>query len=105
MRISVLAFAVLVSVFAHSARAALKVDLDPDVDRKDILTPGCASWKIADGTTASQKFGDLTITLRGIGGPLAADWWRRGYDFRSSFASDGAYVRAENGPGQIELTL
>ena len=51
------------------------VDLNPDIQRSDILSPGWESWKVKDGSSASATFNGVTFTLKGT---LKADWHRAG---------------------------
>src|SRR5438874_9897431 len=84
-----------------AAHASLRVDIDPDVARKDILTPGWQSWKIHQGTSASERFDEITVTLRSTGDPLIADWWKGGYDTHATLASDGVFVRG----GAMQMSI
>ena len=57
-------FAASLLVFACAAHGALKVDISPNNGRNDVLTPHWENWRVAEGTSASQKFGEITATLR-----------------------------------------
>ena len=104
---SMIAAAVGVALIAlsHPLHAALKVDLNVNQDRKDILSPRMENWQIADGASASRKFGAVTVTLRAAapdGARLVGGWWKAGYDFGATMASDGVFVK---GTGTVALEI
>jgi hypothetical protein len=77
--------------------APLRVDLNPDIARSDILSPGWESWKVKDGTQATATFGGVTFTLSGS---LKTDWFKTGAEPDARVASDGVVC---NGP--LTLTI
>ena len=47
----------------------VQVDLNPDNRRKDVMTPDRQNWRIPQSAArASQKFGEVTVTLRQTAG-------------------------------------
>lgn len=103
------AVAVLLSLSGLSAvRAAVRVDLNPNCDRRDILTEGWENWSVPDGQSASQKFGDVRVTLRPAAnqpGRVGADWWKQGFDTQASLASDGVLIKDGQPGAPLELVL
>jgi hypothetical protein len=65
MRGLVLAFAFLLTPLA--ANAQLRVDINQDNGRSDVLAPGWVSWRVQQKETAAARFGDVTATLRAVG--------------------------------------
>ena len=57
---------------APAAFASPRVDLNPDNDRKDVLSAGCENWRVPDGPSVVRKFRDVTVTLRAVGSPAAS---------------------------------
>lgn len=84
------------------AYAGVRVDINQDNGRGDVLAPGWISWRIQEKETASARFGDLTATLRAFGpkAKLATAWWKPGFDYPARMASDGVVVA-----GKLELVL
>src|SRR5690606_13263048 len=84
---------------------ALEVDLSPDFERKDVLSPHMQNWRVAEGETATETFDGVTITLRALGAEpvLSTDWWKAGLDYPATMASDGVIVRGEGAAIQIIL--
>ncbi len=110
MRRIVAIAAIAIQISIHSANAAerLRVDIGPDNDRKDILTPGWENWKIAPAKSASKSFGAITIILRpvgGVGSGLAANWWKGGIDYGATLTSDGVFVADGDRGGQLEMAI
>lgn len=90
-------------VLAPAALAAgPRVDLNQDVPRADVLSPGWENWKIPEGATVSAKYGGVTVTLRAVGAnaKLTTGWWKPGFDYPARMASDGVIVS-----GRLELIL
>jgi hypothetical protein len=88
-----------------AAAAPLRVELNGDNGRRDVLTRGWTDWRVPDGEAATTTIGDLTFRLRAVGdgSKLTAGWWTRGFDFGATLASDGIQVA---GPGAaIELVI
>ncbi len=88
-----------------AAAAPLRVELNGDNGRRDVLTRGWTDWRVPDGVAATTTIGDLTFRLRAVGdgSKLTAGWWTRGFDFGATLASDGIQVA---GPGAaIELVI
>jgi hypothetical protein len=75
------------------------VDINPDVDRKDVLTDNTVSLDVPKNSkSASVTVDGLKITVRA--NRLDPDWWRGGYDADLSFSNDG--VMAE---GMLTLQI
>ena len=98
--------AAIVAAAAASA-APLRVELNGDNGRNDVRTRGWADWRIPNGPAASGTFGDVRLTLRpvGDGAKLVADWWKRGFDFEATLASDGASLVPGDGGSALELVI
>jgi hypothetical protein len=97
-----------VSPAAPAGAGAVKVDLNPDVPRADVRTPGCENWRVPEGPSATAKFGAVTVTLRKAGAAgtgLATAWWKPGFDYPATLASDGVFVKDGNRGGQMEIVL
>jgi hypothetical protein len=99
-------------VAATVVRAApLRVELNGDNGRNDVRTRGWTDWRIpmsqANATTASGTFGDVRLTLRAVGegATIASDWWKRGFDFEATLASDGASLVPNAGGAALELVV
>lgn len=85
--------------------AALRVDVNLNEDRKDILTRGWENWQVVDGQSAVRKFGDMTVRLRNVGGrALSGDWSKAGLQAGATMAADGVAVRGQ-GRVAVEITL
>jgi hypothetical protein len=98
-----LAALLLAPLFAPlPAAAGVRVDLNQDVARGDVISPGWENWRVPQGPSATAKFGDLTITLRAVGdnAKLTTGWWKAGFDYPARMASDGVIVA-----GPLELVL
>ena len=103
----------LVLCLAVLARAAfavepLRVDLNPDNDRKDVLSGHAENWRFVDGPAVSRSIGDVTVTFRKAGPAgtsLTTGWWKAGYDTGATLASDGVTVQNGDQGGQIEMVV
>lgn len=74
--------------------AGLKVDLNPPDRRGDVLTPHWENWPVREGNSASQKFEEVTITLRAATNELLSSILFKGtLDFGAHMASDGVAVK------------
>lgn len=93
-------------LLAPAALGAVRVDLNQDNDRKDALTQGWENWRIKDGPSASQKFGDVTVTLRAVGNgaTLAGVMWKGGFDTGATMASDGVSLKGDGATLEIVLS-
>src|SRR5688572_4382066 len=71
--------------------ASIRVDLNPDNGRSDVLTREWENWPVRDGAASvSRTFGTVTVTLRSAGntgGGLTANWWKPGLDYPARMAS------------------
>lgn len=87
---------------------ALKVDISPDNGRKDVLTPEWHNWLMKDAPSASEKFGNITVTFRiagAIGSDLTAAYWKGGADYGVHMANDGVTVKDGNKGGRLEMVI
>ncbi|WP_395089342.1 polysaccharide lyase family 1 protein [Armatimonas sp.] len=78
------------------------MDLNSDGARGDVRTPEWENWAPKEGTSASQTFGKVTVTLRSVGGTFGVGWWKAGYDSNATLASDGVISK---GMGKLELVF
>jgi hypothetical protein len=86
----------------------IRVDLSPDNGRQDVLARKAENWPFADAASASQRFRDVTVTLRKVGpvgSGLTAAWWKAGFDSNAALASDGVTVKEGDRGGQIEMRI
>ena len=92
---------------AAASAAPLRVELNGDNGRNDVRTRGWSDWRIPNGPAVSGTFGDVRLTLRpvGDGAKLVADWWKRGFDFEATLASDGASLVPGDGGSALELVI
>jgi hypothetical protein len=92
-----------------SAWAEIRVDLNPDNGRSDVLTREWENWPVRDGAASqSRQFGGVTVTLRkagSVGDALTGGWWKPGLDYAARMASDGAYVKGGERGGQMEVVI
>lgn len=80
------------AVFALVATHALafQIDLNADNDRKDQLSDGWSNWRVPSETpSASESFGNVSVTLRSTSGNLTSTMWKAGYDTNATVSSDG----------------
>ncbi len=107
------AIALACSAMACPARGdlPLRIDLNGDNGRNDVLTRGWDDWRIptpqAKATSTTITRDGLTLTLRtaGAGATLASDWWKRGFDFEATLASDGVCLVPGEGESVMELVI
>ncbi len=79
------------------AAAPLRVDLNTDVDRKDVQTRGWTNWRVPQDSSASLSEGAVKFTLSvqsSSPAKLSTAWWKRGYDTGATLASDGVFAPA-----------
>lgn len=109
------------SIDPLKTREGILVDFDPDNGRSDIRTKLAKQWVIPTGKSETAlSIGGLDCSLRifqpeaSMGSPsekanvkrdglLAWGWWKAGYDFAATLASDGV-TTSENGD-VIELSI
>ncbi|HWP40521.1 MAG TPA: hypothetical protein VNL70_06305, partial [Tepidisphaeraceae bacterium] len=102
----IIAAAVALQTFASGASAKpLRLDINADNDRRDMLSQTCQNWRVSDGASASQRFGDLLLTLRATRGTIRGDMWKGGIDHNSPLANDGVYVHSDDRAGMLELLI
>src|SRR5688500_6111407 len=87
------------------AAAPLRVDVNPDNGRKDVLTRGWEDWRVGDGAAAPFQHGNITVRFRapvkGGAKQLGGAMWKGGYDTGATLASDGLVARG----GAIEMVI
>jgi hypothetical protein len=95
----------LISAAAAGAASPLRVDLNPDNGRKDVLTRGWEDWRVGDGAAATFKHGDTTVRFRAAanGGAkqLGGAMWKGGYDTGATMTSDGLVARG----GPVDMVI
>ena len=98
---------VAIAVGSFASAAPLRVELNGDNGRNDVRTRGWADWRIPNGQAVSGTFGDVQLTLRAVGdgATLVSDWWKRGFDFEATLASDGASLVPGEGDSALELVI
>jgi hypothetical protein len=96
---TILAFGALV----HAAE--LKVDLNPPDNRKDLLTPHWENWAWREGGSASQTFGNVTVTFRAATNEVLSPVLFKGsLDYGATMAADGI-VSKNSSSGGIEMII
>lgn len=109
IRVSLLLGSALIAASTASA-APLRIELNGDNGRNDVRTRGWTDWRIPMGqaraTTASGTFDGVRLTLLAVGdgATIASDWWKRGFDFEATLASDGASLLPGDGTA-LELVI
>lgn len=96
--LATLAAGLLLAPFARAD--GVRVDVNPDMPRGDILSPQWANWKVPDGVSATATFGGVTFTLRAPDAKLVGAWWKAGLDYPARMVSDGVTVA-----GKLELHI
>lgn len=105
-RAGAILFIGLALVFAASA-APLKVDFSI-AGRPDSVAPGYEQWFVTGGTSATQRFGDITATLSvlgAVGKELRAVWWKGAVRDGALLVADGVTVEGGDAGGALELRL
>ncbi len=99
---TVLTVAAALALAPVAAVAGPRVDLNQDVARRDVLSPGWENWRVPAAAAATAKFGAIAVTLRAVGpgAKLGTGWWKPGFDHPARMASDGVVVH-----GGLELVL
>jgi hypothetical protein len=89
----------ILSVLAISLPAAeLKVDLNPPDRRGDVITPHWENWPAHEGSSISQKFGDITVTFRTATNEILSPVLFKGsLDWHASMAADGIVTKNSDG--------
>src|SRR3954469_9622749 len=93
-----------VAMFSAEARAEIRVDLGPNMGRKDTAAPHWQAWEIADSPSVTREFGPLKVTLSatGEGRPsLVGHWYKSGLEYGAAMAADGLTVQG----GQIPINI
>jgi hypothetical protein len=101
--------AVACSILVPAVRgaAALRVDINPDNGRRDVLTKGWADWRLGGSATTPITVGGVKIAFRpsagagaGADGALAVEMWKGGYDTGAHLVSDGLIAR-----GAVDMVI
>src|SRR5687767_11130670 len=89
-------------LFQPVTRAAvLRVDINPDNDRRDVLTKGWTDWRSGNGAGKLFQSGDVKVAFRASdGATITAGMWKGGFDTGATMASDGLVAR-----GGIEMVV
>jgi hypothetical protein len=88
--------------------APLRVDINQETQRKDVLTQGWENWMLKEGASASRKFAEVTVTVRTagpVGKGLATSIYKAALDTAATVAADGVFVKEGNKGGSLELVL
>jgi hypothetical protein len=96
-------FGVLIFTFHAACARELKVDLNPNEGRKDILSTTMENW-MWDGQSNSKHFGDITVTLKAASTPLRAMFYKGLLDYGARMACDGVVGDVAAG-GVVELIV
>ncbi len=96
---------VLHSLLLHPIHAKpVRVDLNPQQERPDILTHEWENWSLpTDVVSAERDFGSVKVVLMaGNSAKLTTFWWKAGLAHGASMASDGVMVST---PGSSSMKL
>lgn len=91
-----------------SAQTPLRVDFNPNDDRRDVLSRHAENWRVVPAESISKTLGTVSVTLRKIGDAgsrLTWGWWKGGLDWGATLASDGVTVENGESGGSIEMTI
>jgi hypothetical protein len=86
------------AVASAAARGAWRVDVSPELDRRDHLTRESQNLKVRPSGEADLTLDGVQLTIRPLEGSdsnLLADWWKAGLVHDATMASDGAYVEGD----------
>ena len=85
--------------------AALRVDINPDNDRRDVLTTGWTDWRLGTGVGRPLESGNVRVWFRvgarGAASRITTDMWKGGFDTGATMASDGLVARG----GSIDMVI
>ena len=93
--------------FAFGAAAPLKVDFSI-AGRPDSIAPGYEQWFVTGGSSATQRFGDITATISvasSFGKGLRAVWWKGAARDGARLVADGVTVDSGDAGGALDLRL
>ncbi|HEV2292730.1 MAG TPA: hypothetical protein VGR35_02680 [Tepidisphaeraceae bacterium] len=83
----------------------LRVDINPDNGRKDVLTKGWDDWRVGEGASKPLRLGNATVAFRiprtGGAKRIEGAMWKGGYDTGATLASDGLVAHG----GAVELVI
>ncbi len=105
---ALVAVAALPAYGQSSGLPEIKVDLNQAGRQEaEVNEPGYLPWAVSGGTSASETFEGVTVTLsqQGSGSGLRTDWYKAGIDSHVRLASDGVTVNNGENGGAIEMTL
>lgn len=100
---TLLAVGGVVGLGALSAHAeGLRIDLNQDNLRGDVRSPAMENWSVVAGAVAEFRTSGLTFELRSLDAnrPVETGWWKPGFDYPASMASDGILCS-----GTVRLTI
>jgi hypothetical protein len=90
----------LVPSLAHGGGAALRVDINPDNGRRDVLTSGWTDWRVGDGVGKRLELGGgVKVSFRSDD-KVAGEMWKGGFDTGATMTSDGLVAR-----GGVEMVI
>ena len=84
---------------AGGGGSGLRVDINPDNDRRDVLTSGWADWRVGDGVGKPLELGGVKVSFRSAD-KVAGEMWKGGFDTGATMASDGLVAR-----GGVEMVI
>ncbi len=87
--------------------AQLSIDFNPDNGRGDVVTRGMLNWPIGTVANTERQIDAVKIELfvESSGAKkLAFDWWKGGYDFGATRASDGVTTEEAGAPIRLRIT-
>ncbi len=90
------------------AQSPLRVDFNPNDDRRDVLSRHAENWRVVPAESISKTLGAVSVTLRKVGDAgsrLTWGWWKGGLDWGATLASDGVTVENGESGGSIEMTI
>jgi hypothetical protein len=104
MKFVIRIFYVLLATGTIACADALKVDLNPPENRKDILTPHWENWTWHGAKSSSQVFGQVTVTFRPLppAGEIAPILFKGLLDDGATMAADGIVSKNDGG---IEMII
>jgi len=83
----------------------IKVDLNPPDARKDFLTPHWSNWAWRETHSASQTFGDVTVTFRSATNEVLSPILFKGLlDYGATMAADGIIIK-KPGDAAVEMVI
>src|SRR5690242_18387622 len=105
MKILASLFVVTGALAATVHADTIKVDLNSNDGRKDVLTPHWSNWAWHEGHSGSQKFGDVTVTFRAASNDILSPILYKGLiDYGATMAADGVVAKGGAKDG-VEMVI